>query len=260
MKIKVDRRKNYYVVLDTEGLGLNDYKKKIYGRQKSYDIGYVIIDKKGHIVKHFNVLTKEIFGDMSLMSTAHFHNKMPIYEQMISDKEVTERLFINILRELKRDLKEFNIKGIFAYNCNYDIVALAETAQYTIENCPKLTFEKTSKGKWKPQHEKLLQKLLETKVEFYDIWTMACMTLCQQKTFLANAKLTPKGNIITNAETVYNYITDQENFIEDHTAYSDACIEAEILVRIFANGCKPQKQICFPFRLIPKELYIKEVK
>ena len=114
-------------------------------------------------------------------------------------------------------------------------------------------------GKYKPEHEKLLQKLLETKVEFYDIWTMACMTLCQQKTFLANAKYTKRGNIITNAETVYNYITDQTDFIEDHTAFSDACIEAEILARIFANGCKPQKQVSFPFRLIPKELYQNKV-
>lgn len=253
--MKIDRRKNYYIVLDTEGLGLNDFKKKIYGRQKSYDIGYVIIDKKGNIVKHFNCLTKEIFDDSELMETAYFYNKVPLYEEMLNNKEVTKRLFVNIIRELKRDLKKFKIKGIFAYNCNYDIVALVETAQYTIKNCPKLTFTKTKKGKWKPQHEKFLQKLLNTKVEFYDIWTMACMTLCQQKTFLANAKITKKGNIITNAETVYNYITDQTDFIEDHTAYSDACIEAEILARIFANGCKPQKQIYFPYRLIPKELY-----
>lgn len=257
--MKIDKRKNYYIVLDTEGLGLNDLKNKIYGRQKSYDIGYVIIDKKGNIVKHFNALTKEIFGDTELMSTAYFFDKMPIYEQMLNDKEITERLFVNIIRELKRDLKRFKIKGIFAYNCNYDIVALAETAQYTIPNCPKLTFERTEKGTWKPQHEKLLQKLLDTKVEFYDIWTMACMTLCQQKTFLANAKYNKKGNIMTNAETVYQYITQEDNFIEDHTAYSDACIEAEILARIFANGCKPQKQMYFPFRLIPLEYRHKKV-
>lgn len=256
---KIDNRKNYYVVLDTEGLGLNDFKNKIYGRQKSYDIGYIIMDKKGNIVKHFNALTKEIFGDEELMSTAYFYDKMPIYEQMLNDKEVTERLFVNIIRELKRDLKKYKIKGIFAYNCNYDIVALAETAQYTIPNCPKMQFEKTKNGKWRPLHEKLLQKLLDTKVEFYDIWTMACMTLCQQKTFLANAKYNSKGNIITNAEVVYNYITDQEDFIEDHTAYSDACIEGEILARIFANGCKPTKQIYFPFRLIPTEYRHKKV-
>lgn len=257
--MKVDKRKNYYIVLDTEGLGLNDIKNKIYGNQKSYDISYVIIDKKGNIQKRFNCLTKEIFGDPNLMETAYFYNKMPIYEQMLSDKEITERLFINIIRELKRDLKTYKIKGIFAYNCNYDIIALAETAQYTIKNCPKLTFSKTTNGKWRPEHEKMLQKLLDTKVEFYDIWTMACMTLCQQKTFLDQAQFTEKGNIITNAEVVYNYIADQKDFKEDHTAFSDACIESEILARIFANGCKPQKQVFFPFKLIPKELYQKQV-
>lgn len=255
--MKIDKRKNYYVVLDTEGLGLNDSKNKIYGQQKSYDIGYTIMDKKGNIQKRFNALTKEIFGDSELMSTAYFADKIPLYDYMLDNKEIKQRLFINIIRELKRDLKKYKIKGIFAYNCNYDIVALAETAQYTIDNCPKMTYEKTKKGKWKPKHEKLLQKLLDTKVEFYDIWTMACMTLCQQKTFLAQAKFTKKGNIITNAEVVYNYITDQKDFKEEHTALADAEIESEILARIFANGCKPQKQIYFPYRLIPKEL-IKE--
>ena len=248
--MKIDKRKNYYMVLDTEGLGLNDYKNKIFGNQKSYDIGYVIIDKKGNIVKMFNCLTKEVFDNPQLMETAYFNNKILEYEQMLNDKEVTKRLFINIIREMKKDLKRYKIKGIFAYNANYDITALAETAQYTIKNCPKLTYSKTKKGKWKPEHEKLLQKLLETKVQFYDIWTMACMTLCQQKTFLANAKYTKRGNIITNAEVVYNYIKDTENFKENHTALSDACIESEILARIFANGCKPQKQIYFPYRLI----------
>ena len=252
--MKIDKRKNYYIVLDTEGLGLNDSKNKIYGRQRSYDIGYVIIDKKGNIIKMFNALTQEIFGDNKLMETAYFADKIPLYDYMIDNKEIKVKLFNKIINELKRDLEKYNIKGILAYNVNYDICALVETAQYTMKgNCPKLKFETTKNGKKKPMFEQFLQKLLNTKVEFYDIWTMACKTLCQQKTFLANAKYTNKGNIITNAETVYQYITDKEEFKEDHTALSDAIIESEILARIFANGCSLMKQMYFPFRMIPKE-------
>ena len=162
----------------------------------------------------------------------------------ISIIRVSGKDSIKIVNEIKRDLKKYNIKGILAYNVNYDITALVETAQYTMkDNCPKLTFEKTKSGKYKPLFEVFLQKLL----------TMACKTLCQQKTFLANAKYTNKGNIITNAETVYQYITDKEEFKEDHTALSDAIIESEILARIFANGCSLMKQMYFPFRMIPKE-------
>ena len=177
--MKIDKRKNYYIVLDTEGLGLNDHKKKVYGRQRSYDVGYVIVDKKGTIIKMFNALTKEIFGDSELMATAYFANKIPLYEYMIDNKEVKEKMFVKIINEIKRDLKKYNIKGILAYNVNYDITALVETAQYTMkDNCPKLTFEKTKNGKYKPLFEVFLQKLLNTKVEFYDIWTIACKTLC----------------------------------------------------------------------------------
>ena len=253
--MKIDKRKNYYIVLDTEGLGLNDSKKKIYGRQRSYDIGYVIIDKKGNIIKMFNALTQEIFGDNKLMETAYFADKIPLYDYMIDNKEIKVKLFNKIINELKRDLKKYNIKGILAYNVNYDICALVETAQYTMKgNCPKLKFETTKNGKKKPMFEQFLQKLLNTKVEFYDIWTMACASLCQQKTFIANAKYTKKGNIITNAETVYQYVTDQNDFVEDHTALSDAIIESEILARIFANGCSLMKAMYFPYRLIPKEI------
>lgn len=244
----MDRRKNYYIVLDTEGLGLNDSKNKIYGRQKSYDIGYVIIDKKGNIQKEYNSLVEEIFGDDELMSTAYFADKIPLYEYMIDNKEIKLKSFQKIINELKRDIKKYNIKGILAYNVNYDIVALAETAQYVLQDCPRLTFETLANGKYRPQFEKLLQKVLGTKIEFYDIWTMATNTLCKQKTFLANAKFTKNGNIITNAETVYNYVNDTEDFVEEHTALSDAIIESEILARIFANGCGLQKQEYMPFR------------
>lgn len=258
--MKIDKRKNYYIVLDTEGLGLNDTKNKIYGRQRSYDIGYVIRDKKGNIIKMFNALTEEIFGNDELMSTAYFANKIPLYDYMIDNKEIKIKAFDKIVKEIKRDLKKYNIKGILAYNVNYDINALVETAQYALkDNKPKLTFEKTKNGKNKPLFEKYLQKLFDTKVEFYDLWTMACMSLCQQKTFLANAKYTPKGNIITNAETVYQYIIDDDTFIEDHTALSDALIESEILTRIFATGGTLQKQRWFPYHLIPKEYRTKRV-
>ena len=51
--MKIDKRKNYYVVLDTEGLGLNDSKKKIYGRQRSYDIGYM---KTTHVNLKYKII------------------------------------------------------------------------------------------------------------------------------------------------------------------------------------------------------------
>jgi hypothetical protein len=81
---------------------------------------------------------------------------------------------------------------------------------------------------------------------------MACQTLCNQKTFQAfYKKVTAKGNIISNAEIIYNYVNDLNGeFVESHTALSDSEVETEILQRILKLR-KPEFTIAFfPFRLI----------
>lgn len=239
--MKMDKRKNYYLVLDTETIGVD---KKL-----CYDVGYVVIDKKGNIYKKQNTLVKEIFLNQDLMNSAYYKNKIPMYNQMLKYKEIKIDNFKNILNQLKSDILQFNVKGIFAYNVNFDVEALADTAKTILQDTPKLHFKKTKSNKWKPLFEKLLQDILQVDINFYDIWTMSCLTLCKQKTFLMDCEYTKKGNLKTNAEKVYQYTTQNYNFIEQHTALADAEIEGAILSRILKITNKLQKQIFMPFRL-----------
>ena len=78
---------------------------------------------------------------------------------------------------------------------------------------------------------------------------MSCLTLCKQKTFLMDCEYTAKGNIKTNAEKVFQYITQNFDFIENHTALDDSIIESQILARIFKSTSKLCKQIFMPYRL-----------
>lgn len=257
MKIKMLIKGNY-IVIDTEGLGLNKPKEKLYGRQLSYHTGYGVYSPNGELLKSGNFVTKEIFEDEELMQTAYYYDKLDEYYRMLREKEATERLYRNIIKQLEKDIKEYNVVALFAYNCNYDIVGICETTQkYTNKKC-KLTFEKTEKGKNKPLFEKMLKEILNTDIEMYDIMTMACMSICQDKEYLKTVEYTSKGNPRTTAEAVYRYISGEKNFIEEHTAYQDSDIENQILQECFKRGVEPQKQVYFPYRLIPKELY-KEV-
>ena len=57
-----------------------------------------------------------------------------------------------------------------------------------------------------------------------------------------NKKFTDSGNYSTTAETIYQYIKNDVDFIEDHTALSDSLIEYEILKECIKNGGQYDKK------------------
>ena len=85
-------------------------------------------------------------------------------------------------------------------------------------------------------------------VEFGCIWHLACQVICTQKLYKEWAKSNglvseKKGNISTNAETVYAYITNQNGFKEEHTGLSDVLIEVDILAHCFKQHKKMDSRI-----------------
>ena len=52
---------------------------------------------------------------------------------------------------------------------------------------------------------------------------------------------TDSGNYSTTAETVFRYLTNDTEFIEDHTALSDSEIEAAILIECLKRGAEINK-------------------
>lgn len=68
-----------------------------------------------------------------------------------------------------------------------------------------------------------------------DIWHTALDTICNSEKFVLWAMdagaVSDAGNIRTNAETVYAYMSDAPDFEERHTALADCEIEYEILFK-----------------------------
>lgn len=78
---KIDRRKSYYMVFDTEtSNGLDD--------PIVYDIGFVIVDKKGNVYEAKSFVIYETFCKMKdLMQSAYYADKIPNYIEQIERGE-----------------------------------------------------------------------------------------------------------------------------------------------------------------------------
>lgn len=254
--MKVDKRKKYYIVLDTETTAScspeENQSKKIM-EKLVYDLGYTINTKK-EIVKKRNFLIKEIYTNDSLMNNAYFISKKPMYDKMVKAGLVEIKPFAEVVKILQKDIQEYNVQVFGAYNVLFDLDALMQTTNFIYPKTFKMFFKKTKNGKFAPDTIKFVQTYIFRKsLEIIDLWTMSCQTLCNQKTFQSYyLQTTTKGNIKSNAEIVYNYITDQEmKFEESHTALSDSIVESEILFRILRLHNKMENKLQFmPFRQI----------
>ena len=253
----IDKRKKYTMVFDTETTGEIVTSKNGHEIMQKYiyDIGYTIADKKKIHLKR-NFIVKEIFENVDLMNSAYYKSKIPMYMEMINNGEVEVVPFAEIVKTMQRDAELYNIKAVAAYNISFDLDAFMQTTNTIYPNQFQMLYRLTKKGSYAPNTEKFFTTyILRKEVEIIDIWTLACQTLCNQKTFQTYYKQeTAKGNIKSNAEIVYSYVIDSD-FIEDHTALSDSIIETEILQKIQAMHQKIETKFAFmPYRLIQKNI------
>ncbi len=210
---KIDKRKKYTLILDTETAGGLDQKL-------IYDFGYVIADRQGNILFERSYLVKEIWEQKELIQSAYYAEKIPMYEKGVKAKKFKVEKWYNIREELLNALDYFDkVDTIAAYNLGFDLDALSKTMAYITDNEFKFFFPKKYSNK--------LKRVC--------IWTLACQLLFPQKSYInfaiKNNLFSAKGNFLTNAEVAYSYITDNNNYKEHHTALEDVKIELEILTR-----------------------------
>lgn len=228
----MDKRKNYYITIDTETCGS-------LGSPLVYDIGFTIHDKKGNIYERRSYVVREIFyKERKKMKTAYYADKLPYYRKGIKEGKWIVKSFWEIRKEIYTFIKEYNIKAVVAYNAGFDTKALNSTLNYLSKFDKKQTF-------------------FSEKMNVYCSWGMACETLFKQKTFLKLAKknewISECGNVKTSAEIAFRYINRQLDFEEAHTALEDAIIETAIFAKCVATHKKMTKTIFnMPWR-VPQE-------
>lgn len=268
-------KKKTYLVLDTETATLpfaNDLckdaeqKKKIaIAKPLVYDIGWVITDRQGNVYKKVNYLVQETFFVPQIFNTAYYVNKRPIYFDLLSKGLIQVKCWNDIMVELKTDLDNCDIAT--AYNACFDFKkAIPFTEQY-IQNLYSVNY-----NAWEQYQYSRCQEIIsgtdESKNPDYltpifnfrnseyplcDLWGLSCNRLINKEKYknycLKNNLLTSSAMYFkTSAETCFQYVMKEYQFVEDHTALSDAEIESKILIKALKKGKIEPSIDAFPFR------------
>lgn len=214
-------KKQYFLILDVETANSTT-------DALVYDLGVAVADRSGNIYETASFIISDIFMDEAdLMTSAYYAEKIPQYYEGIEAHDFEVTSFYQARKAILNLMEKYGITKVCAYNANFDRSALNTTQRWLTKSKYRFFFPYNT--------------------EFYCIWHMACQVICTQKRYRKfceqNNFIKPSGNIHTNAETVYAYMTKNSNFDEAHTGLQDVLIEAEILAKCFAQHKKMDKSI-----------------
>ena len=215
-----------FCVLDTEATNTGKANLARFGVGASvYDLGYIIADQDGAIMYERSIILAETFNNAALMESAYYAAKIPAYYDGLAHGKhqlMTTKAAIDLLRS---DLKEWNVRDVWAYNAYFDRDALYST------------IEQASNG-W--------QKFaLPYGVKWRDILDYTRRTIAHTKKYAAFAGshglLTKAGKPRVTADAVGKYLRGKD-YSEQHTALSDARDELFILQRCLKSKKKKPRR------------------
>ena len=185
-----------------------------------YDFGAAIMNAAtGEIVDTMNAIVAETFNDVAAMRTSYYSNKIPGYLEAINAGELEVLGFSDCFKRFGALLESYDVRSVWAYNMAFDFKALNRT------------IAELSNG--------FVSSFFPASVKCYDIMSSAINlvgnTRRYQKWAIEHDYVTPTGRARATAETMFRFIADDDSFIEDHTALSDAIVEADILAHLVAK-------------------------
>lgn len=211
----------------------------------AYDIGFAVVDKKGHIYKEQSFIIYDMFfKEKELMKSAYYACKIPEYLEGIKNGQHKVVNFLTAWSIIRKVMTDYGIKEVYAYNANFDYGGLNRTLRYITK----------SKYRW----------FFPYGTKIYCIWNMACQVLFTQKTFwkeaVKNNWISPAGNFQTSAEIAYRYMTNEKDFKEEHKGLDDVHIEVQILIKCLRQHKKIDKRINRGCWRIPIQKYKEYLK
>ena len=194
-----------------------------------FDIAWILYDSKGNELERRNFLVSEIvdapFARILIQRDSFMKNKSQFY----MNNNSFDIASLDVISDYFNSLAEaYNARLVMcAYNAKFDYTVLNDNMQAYYGH-----------------------DFFSDSVEVVDIMTMALATICDTNKYVRwcqlNNMVTDKGNVKTNAETVYAYLTRDTDFIEAHHALADCEIEADIYFKARKYRKKHHKQFAMP--------------
>lgn len=202
-----------FIVLDTETTNSLD-------DPLCYDIGFAVVDEEGSVFETHSYVVAETFLDEELMSSAFFIDKVSQYWEEIKQGTRQLKKLNTIRRILKATMEKYNTNIVVAHNARFDYKSL-NTTQRFLTSSKYRYFLPYGTEVWDTL--KMSRKVLKENTD-YD-------NFCYENNYL-----TKRGCKRYTAEILYRFLTDDNDFIEEHTGLEDVLIEKEILAFCLANG------------------------
>lgn len=185
-----------------------------------YDLGVAIMNAAtGEVVDTMNVVVEETFNDVLAMNTSYYACKIPQYLEAINAGELEVIPFSECFKRFGALLESHNVRSVWAYNMAFDFKALNRTIAELSND--------------------FITCFFPCNVTCYDLMSASVNiignTRRYQKWAIAHDYVTPTGRARATAETMFRFIADDDSFVEDHTALSDAIIEADILAHLVSK-------------------------
>ena len=213
------------IVLDTETAGMTNL--------FVYDMGYCVYSPTlGRIVARRDFIIREVFNNKPLMLADFAAAKLPWYENLIAAKKSRLIGWKGASHALRRDINNYHVKLIYAYNAPFDYRAIGcTTANY------KILGGRFKKIPFNPTLDITMRDIMRTPemLELYK--SQAYIDFCKENEFMTKTNKPSR-----TAETVYRFMSGNLEFVEEHTALSDSEIETRILAKIKGwklDGVKP---------------------
>lgn len=236
MEQKIDRRRHYILVVDTETantITLDDGSIDM-SDVLVYDCGWAVVDKYGTVYETASYVNRDIFcGERDLMRTAYYADKIPRYTQELRAGTRAMASTYEIRQAMLQTLEKWEIEHVCAHNARFDSNGLNRTQSYTTTGRFRYWFPFDS-------------------VTWWDTMRMAQDVILPMPTYVRfcekHGYVLKNGKPRKTAEILYRFIAGDTDFKESHTGLEDVLIEKEILAYCFRQH-KPMRKELYP----PKE-------
>lgn len=199
-----------------------------------YNVGFILADtENGEILHKEEFCIEQIWHNTALFSSAYYADKRPFYVNQMRAKKIRLEKWGYVTQRMARLFKTYGIECAFAYNSSFDEKVFEFNCEWfktlnPFDNVPILD--------------------IRGYVHKFIAFDKVFQNFCEK-----HERFTETGNYSTTAETVFQYMTDNPDFIEDHTALSDSIIEFDILKLCEMLGAKIGEEYKV-YRSIPRKV------